>query len=429
MANIRKRGDSWQITVSNGYDGNGKKLVKTMTARNTDNLTPKKWEKELENIAMKFEEKVQKGLCLDGNITLNEFAERWIKEHATKHMEAKTVASYKDELNSKILPALGNIKLNKLNPPQIESFLNNLLEDGVRRDGKPGGYSNKTIKYQWQILSSMLEVAVRWKMISENVCKSSLVPKNKFDANNKSKKVKFLNEEQTLLLLDLVKDEPLKYQIAVNIAISCGLRNGEMLGLTWNDIDFENKTIDINKARTYVSREGMSTISTKTESSDRILNIPDVLVRQLKEYKMVQNGEKATCGDLWNEEWNNTPWLLTAWNGQGMHYNTLTNWLLKLLKKQNKDIDKDSNIPDEDKDSYKIPIVSIHKLRHTSATLLIGQNMDVKTVSARLGHSQTSTTMNIYVHGLQSGDIKAANAFEGLLDRDNKKVNGIKNAL
>lgn len=422
MASIKKRGDSWRIFVSNGYHSDGKKIVKTKTVRKPENMTDKKWEKELERIALEFEIEVEKGLFIDSNITLAGFTERWLEEYAEKQMEPKTIASYKDELNSKILPALGHIKLSKLTPVQILSFLNNLLEDGVRRDGKPGGYSNKTVKYQWQILSSILQQAVYWQIIPDNICKRVKCPKNNTTDDNKAKKIKFLDENQTLMLLDLIKDEQLKYQLAVNIAIFCGLRNGEILGLTWDDVDFENKTLNINKARTYIAGEGMFTKSTKTENSNRVLSIPDILIRQLREYKLAQNTEKVNCGDQWSEEWDITPWLLTTWNGEGMHYNTLTNWLLKLLKRHNKSIDKDKDIPVKDKESFKIPVVSFHKLRHTSATLLIGQNMDIKTVSTRLGHSQTSTTMNIYVHGLQSGDERASNALENLLDKNTSKV-------
>ena len=425
MASIKQRGNSFLVTVSSGYDGQGKKITKSKTFKKPDDVTPKRWEKELEKLTFEFEKEIEKGIFLDSSSTLNDFTKRWFTEYANNQLESKTISSYKDELHSKILPALGHIKLNKLTPVNILSFLNNLMEDGIRKDGKPGGYSDRTIKYQMQILSSILQQAVYWQIIPDNPCSRVKVPKNKKDlANNKNcdTKIKYYNEKQTFTLLELIKNEQLKYQIATNIAIYCGLRNGELLGLTWNDIDFENKTIGITNARSYISGEGMSTKLPKTETSQRILNIPDILIKQLREYKLFQNGEKASCGDQWDEQWNDTPWLLTSWNGKGMHYNTLTNWLIKLLKRHNKNIKGDSSIPEEDKANHLLPVISFHKLRHTSATLLIGQNTDIRTVSARLGHAQTSTTMNIYVHGLTSSDIKAANALENLLDRSKEKL-------
>jgi integrase len=98
-----------------------------------------------------------------------------------------------------------------------------------------------------------------------------------------------------------------------------------------------------------------------------------------------------------------------------MYYSTLTDWLFKTIKKYNNSIDNNEDIPKEEKENYKLPVISFHKLRHTSATLLIGQNTDIRTVSARLGHAQTSTTLNIYVHGLNSLDLKASNSLENLL--------------
>jgi len=380
-------------------------------------MTPKRWEKELEKIALEFERKVEGGLFLDTNTTLNHFVDKWLIEYAETQLQLKTIESYKSELNNKILPALGNIKLSQLSPVQILSFLNNLLEDGVRLDGRPGGYSDRTIKYQWQILSSVLQTAVYWQLIPENPCRRVKAPKNKkaLDHQYTDSKVEFFNEQQCAILLDLIQDKPLKYQLAINIALFCGLRKGEVLGLTWNDIDFENQTLYVNKSRSYLKGKGVVTTKTKTESSNRVLSFSSTLVRLLREYKLWQNGEKAKSGDLWDEEWYNTPWLLTQQNGKGMSYSTLTQWLLKTIRRHNAGVLKDDLIPKEEKVKYILPVLSFHKLRHTSATLLVGGNTDIRTVAARLGHTRTSMTMDIYAHGLKSSDRKASDTLEGLL--------------
>lgn len=418
MANIEKRGDKYRAVVSAGYDVNGKKIRKYKTLIKPDDMTEAKWQKEIPKLALDFERQVEKGLYIDSNSTIKEYFDKWFEEYADKQLQPRTLESYHYELDTKILPALGHIKLNKLTPVQILSFLNNLTEDGIRKDGKPGGYSDRIIKYQWQILSSALQQAVYWQIIPENPCKRVKVPKNiKTDKQITEHKVKFYNENQTMLLLDIITDEPLKYQLAVNMVIFCGVRPGELLGLTWNDIDFDNKTISINKSRSHTKKLGMFTKYPKNKSSVRTLNIPDILVKQLQEYKVSQNAEKVICGDLWSTDWDKTPWLLTQWNGEGMYYNTLTDWLFKTIERHNKGIDNNEKILPEDKEEYKLPVISFHKLRHTSATLLIGQNTDIRTVSARLGHAQTSTTMNIYVHGLNSLDVKAANVLENLLDK------------
>jgi integrase len=323
MASIVKRNNSYRVTVSNGYDINGKKIVRTKTFNKPDDMTDKKWEKEIQILALEFEREVENGLNINSNSTLKEYIEKWFKEYADKQLQPTTLESYHYWLDVIILPALGQIKLNKLTPMKILSLLNNLTEDGIRKDGKPGGYSNRIIKYQWQILSSALQQAVYWQILPENPCKRVKVPKNINKDNERSTdvKVKYYNENQTMLLLDIIKTEPIKYQIAVNIVIFCGLRVGELLGLTWSDIDFENKTLTINKSRSHTKEKGMFTKYPKNKSSIRTINIPDILIKLLLEYKVNQNSEKVICGDLWSEEWNKTPWLMTQWNGEGMYKN------------------------------------------------------------------------------------------------------------
>lgn len=426
MASIKQRGNSHLVTVSAGYGGNGKKITKSKTFKKPEDMSDKRWEKEIQKLALEFEIEVEKGLFLDSNATLKDFTDRWFKEYADNQLQPKTIESYQDELNSKILPALGHLRLNKLTPVKILSFLNNLMEDGIRKDGRPGGYSDRTIKYQWQILSSILQTAVYWQVIADNPCRRVKTPKNSKENNQKfsNNKIEFFDEDQTILLLDVIKNEALKYQVAVNIAIFCGLRKGELLGLTWNDIDLKNQTVSINKSRSYIVGQGMITKPPKAESSIRVVSMPGVLVKLLRAYKLWQNGEKAKCGDQWVESWDDNPWLLTQWNGEGMAYNILTQWLTKTIKKYNEEIKNDDEISAEEKERLILPVLSFHKLRHTSATLLIGENTDIRTVASRLGHAQTSTTMNIYVHGLKSADIKAANTLESLLE--NKDL--VKNA-
>lgn len=135
MASIRKRGkNSWQITVSCGYDINGKKITVPKTVRRPPGMTDKQWEKELKKIALEFERQVETGQYLDGSkMTFAEFVEKWIKDYASSELAPKTFHRYQ-QLLSRILPALGHIRLDKIQPTHLLEFYANLKERGIRED-------------------------------------------------------------------------------------------------------------------------------------------------------------------------------------------------------------------------------------------------------------------------------------------------------
>jgi integrase len=418
MPTIEKRGNSYRVIVSDGYNSKGKKILHKKTFKKPNDMTEKKWGKEINRLAYAFEMEIQRGIIVNQTTSLEEFTAKWLKEYAEVQLQPKTLSTYKYELERKILPALGHVKLHKLTPLKILNFLNSLIKDGVRIDGKPGGYSDRTIRYQKQILSSILQQAVYWQVLPDNPCTRVKVPKN--NAAQPNTKVQFLNETQVTILLEAIKSESLKYQVATHIAILCGLRIGEILGLTWDDIDFKTRTMSINKVRQRVHKIGMIVKIPKNRSSIRNISMPNTLVKLLIEYKLWQNGEKAKCGDLWSSDWTYSPWLLTQWNGAGMDYNSLTHWLVKFINRYNDEIKNNDSIPEDLKINNMLPVISFHKLRHTSATLLINKNANIKAVSSRLGHSQTSTTLNIYVHSMKCADEMSADLMDEMFSKDKK---------
>lgn len=415
MASIRKRGDTYQITVSCGYSTDGKKILKTTTWTPPDGLTPRQLEKTLKQAADEYENKVKAGQYIDDNITLSEYAARWLTEYAEKHLEETTLYSYRMALDSKILPGLGHIRLGKLQPVQILSFLNKLMEDGVRKDKKAGGYSNRTVKYMHQILSSMLQQAVYWQIIPSNPCERVRPPVKKDTGKGK---LKHFTEEQAIRFLEAVQGEETKYQLLAYIGIFGGSRKGEMLGLTWDDVDLDKGMLNIDKAGTYTPEKGLFIKGTKNNGSTRSISLPDNVCALLRQHKREQAEQRMKLGELWQ----NNNLVFTQWNGMQMHTSTPRQWMSRFIAKYNEGVKQINTLTEGEKEALLLPAIPFHGLRHTSATLLIASNTDIRTVSARLGHAQASTTMNIYSHALQNTDRKAADTLQNMLGKKKGKT-------
>lgn len=425
MASIRERNGSYQITVSTGRDIYGKKLRETVTFTPDPALTPKKREKAVEDFARDFETKIRNGAAMDGRkITLKEFTDRWIVEYAEQKLQPATVLKYREELQEKILPALGHLKLSELKPHNINAFFVSMTQDGARKDGKSGGYSKGTIAKTRNVISSVLRTAAEWEIIDRNPC-----DKVRLQGESTAEKLKFFTPEQTTTFLDYIehpytvkikghkrvddtgmpytvgdyestKTIPEQLRVLFNLAVYSGLRKGELLALQWSDIDFKADVVRVSKAVTLA--EGKPVVKApKTRTSHRTVSIPHSVTERLQRLRTEQLKYRLSVGDYWQ----GNDWVFTQDNGKMMNYSTPYQALQDIIRRHNAGKEPDK----------QLPLIPFHGLRHTSATLLIASKQDMKTVSSRLGHAQTSTTMNIYAHALQESDRKAANALENLL--------------
>ncbi len=412
MAAIEKRGEnSYRLTVSCGYDKLGKQVRKARTI-DLSHISPKKQQAEAEKQFILFQDEIKKGQYVDNEkITLEEFIQKWLADYANVNLQPKTLLEYK-RLLGRIIPTLGHLRLIQVQPTHLTAFYNNLREDGIRQDGKPGGLSEKTILHHHRLISSILTSALQWGFVLNNPALRVKAPKII------KKEARHYNIEEVEYILKLIEDEPIKYRTMVILALYGGMREGELTALTWNDIDFDKCLIKIDKSLQHLPGRDTFIKSTKTENV-RVISTPQSAMELLKEYKKWQNEEKLSIGDLWNK----TDCLFTGVNGGHIFPSTISKWFLKFIRRHNEAIMNDDTITKEDKVLYLVREVNFHGLRHTSATILISQNVDVSTVSKRLGHARTSTTMDIYSHSLQRSDSAAADKLENLFNKkeQNKK--------
>lgn len=193
------------------------------------------------------------------------------------------------------------------------------------------------------------------------------------------------------------------------------MRRGELLGLEWKDIDFDNKLIHIYRTSQYISSLGIITKDTKNVTSERTIKLPDNAFKLLSEYRKYWLEMKFKMGDLWQsqiivtyidgkQELVNNDRLFIKDDSTPMNPDSLTSWTDKFIKK------------------YNLPKFSPHSLRHTNASLLIANGVNIPTVSKRLGHANVNTTTKIYSHAIQSADEKASDILEEKLNPLNKNI-------
>ena len=388
---IEKRGkNSYRLTVSEGFDLNGKPMIHRKTVHGT--------KKDAEVELAKFVTEVQNALVIDGkSLKFSEFTEIWKRDYGSKELAPSTYKRYYRMLETRLLPYWGHFYINKIKPTDIMKFYDLLEKDTqlVRKKGNNGAktkkpLSGKTILEHHRLLRAMLHKAVYWQLIVTNPAERVQPPKAR------KPKRKSYDDEQTKILLEnleLLSSEDIKYKVAIILTVFTGVRLGELMGLEWQDVDFKNGIISINRSSQYLTDMGVFTKVPKTESSIREIAIHEFIIFLLEEYKLWYEEQKSIYGELWM----NSDRLFVQADGKPMHPSTISKWFVKYVGQ------------------IGLPVINFHGLRHTNASLLVAQNIDIAAISARLCHAQISTTLDFYVHPLLSHNRKAGYALENLL--------------
>ena len=452
MATITKRGNSYRITVSCGYDLNGKQLRRTMTWTPPEGMTKRQTEKELDRQAVLFEEKCRTGQVLDGSIRFADFAEQWFANYAEKQLRPRTVGRYR-ELMPRINAAIGHIRLDRLQPHHLMQFYANLEEAGLREDSKQRfkgdlkemlrsrSITKTAFAEQAGVSPAVLASITQGKNISAESARrvsdalgepvgalfeptgndkglsaktilhhhrliSSILstavkwqvifsnPCERVDPPKvENKEAVYLDEEQTAQLLEALEGESLQHQVIVKLLLYTGMRRGELCGLEWGDIDFDSSTIRVQRSSLYMSGVGVFTDETKNESSQRVMKVSDEAIEMLRVFRTAQRKDRLRLGDQWQDSGR----IFTTWNGTPIRPDTITGWFHKFIAKSG------------------LPPIHVHSLRHTNASLLIAAGTNLQTVAKRLGHANTTTTSKIYSHAIKSADEAAAETLQDIL--------------
>lgn len=391
--NKNKNGEiiSYTIRVYKGYDINGNRLKPyTMTYTPDKTLTSRQIEKGLNKIAVQFEEQCKKGLIGTAeNIRLSEFAAPYLEAMKEK-LSPVVYDSYKKVIDSLILPALGHLKISEIRPIHVQEFVKMLSNIPKReRNGEITAekVSPSTVKRKLAVLQSMLTFAVKLGYISSSPADSKRLTLPKAT----KPEIQIFTKQEAANILVCLQDEPLQFQTLIQLAIFTGAREGELVGLKFSDINFSTKKMTINRLAYKLKGEEVKTKAPKSNKT-RTVSLNASCVELLKRLQQQHTAEKYRIGTQWVGD----DWVFTQWNGEIMHPQTPSRQFDKFLKR------------------HSIPHRKFHSLRHTSATLLLYNGTDLKTVQERLGHADFTTT-NKYLHLVEQADAEAANALENLL--------------
>lgn len=347
-------------------------------------------QKEVAKKGNDFLKSVEGGLLPSADkITLGQWIDCWLEDYIKPTVRVKTYEKYKASLVPYVKKKIGETPMRNIKAPDIQRVFNEMLSSG----GKNGkGLSTCTVRNTRVCLSMSYSKAVQVGIVANNVVSMTKPPSlvkeaiQPLTAKQASELIKVAkkNDYMPTKFFKFHSDESSDYTLALNyavilLALNTGMRIGEIFVLRWPDIDFEQCTINVQRSLTHSNTQGMIFQEPKTKGSKRKISVPGSIMKELKLFKRKQEKYIALVGSLYED---NTELVFASWQGKPFDTKQFTRRSFKrMLEKA--DIEKS---------------FSFHDLRHTHATLLLKDGVNIKVISERLGHSTIAMTLDTYSH-------------------------------
>ncbi len=316
-----------------------------------------------EKLRLAINEQKKGTLVTAPNQTLESYLTYWLENVSRVRTRARTYEQYLSVLQVHLIPGLGKIELHKLTIQHVQSFYSRKHKEGL---------APATIAGIHTVLHKALNDALRNDLVARNV--SSLTSR----PTVRRSEPQVLTVEQANKLLEVARGQ--RMEAFVILALTTAARIGELLGLHWDDLDFEHKSMSIRRSIGRVKGRGILEGETKAKSSRRTILLTDVAIDVLEEHRSKQNELRLMAG----EDWIDKGLVFCRINGEFFAPETMRDWFKALLS--------DAGLPD----------MRVHDLRHSAATILLVRGVHPKVVQEMLGHSRISMTMDVYSHVLPS---------------------------
>lgn len=371
---IRQRGpESWAIKIDIGADpATGKRRTKWHTVRGT--------KRDAERERNRLLRELDVGEYVEpSKMTVAELLRRWLDDIKHK-VGGKTFSRYREIVETHLAPALGGHKLAKLSALHISAAYAAAMSSG-RRDGK-GGLSAQTVKHHHRVLWQALDQAVRWQVLARN-------PAALVDPPRPARtEMKILDQAQTATLLKAIRHT--RTYMPVMLAVTTGMRRGEILALRWSDLDLDRARLQVVRSLEETS-DGLRFKSPKTSRSRRTITLPSLAVEELKRHRARQAEERLALGLGRDPD----GLVVCRHDGEPLQPRSLTHEFTRLVQRAG------------------VPRIRFHDLRHTHLSHLLAAGVNPKIASERAGHASVSITLDVYSHvlpGLQEDVAKTVDA-------------------
>ena len=362
---IRKRGETYEFTVSAGFDGSGKHIRNYTTFIAPEGVSETKADKLAIEAYMDFAKKAKGNKAFGENMKFNHLCDIYFTEYAPNKLKPVTAEHYKSNVKNHIAPLFGNKKLKDITTSDVSAFLTSLT-------CKP--LTAKKIKI---VFHSIMKYAVSQKYIASNPCGGAIWKEVTEQEFGEIENVLTLQQAQKLLKM---LEEYSPFNTIVKLLMFTGMRSGECLGLRWDSIDFDRKTIFIDKTLSYANNTWFLT-SPKTPRSTRTICIDDTAISILLKHKEEQDKQKAIAG----EAWQHPELVFTSCTGHWYDRSLLNTQFRRYIDRHKDELGLTHNL-------------TIHGLRHTNAALLLYAGEDIENISAHLGHASADITSRVYAH-------------------------------